>query len=649
MAHLTSNSWYYSIDDSRQGPVDYEELRRIVLLGKLGKDDLVWTAGMSEWNLASTVEGLFPPSVASPPRPPLRPIPIQTSPRNAHSSTAGATAASADSKRSKAPAERSRNRKALVVIAGIAACAVIALLGYTFLPTHDAQPNAATSSASANLTQNNLLATATATAPPAAAHPSVQIPPASAATSPSTNASSSAADHCEADAPSAQGPEETTLIANGHRYLTSKALRAGAHGEIFVVKAALGYDGQCRPDPYQIYVFNNGKQVGTLSPNAMHARSDGAITEFKLLDADHLQFEVDHYKTSDPACCASSHEEKIVSLSQLASPQAGNAQDNPHALAQASQITSQGIATLEQVSARMLWTQTDSGKEVNWVEAKSFCSAQGAGWRLPSTNELGDIFDQSGTTTTSCGTFTCKVSPLFRLSAGGYWTNVEVGQSGARVFALDGGTTYQGQKDGRGNVRALCVKPTTASDATETRPVQVAMESGTPPSFDCRRATTITENAICASAELSSLDGQLGQVFSDVIATATASPAHMKNVRAEQVAWIKARNDECQGNASCLGASLRKRTAELISLMAEHSSIAAAQEKARMVAPTESPSPLANVNSSPTKQDANSATPRSTDCQSYAKDISRLRGSGGVIDNHIADRLEFARSLQGCK
>ena len=376
----------------------------------------------------------------------------------------------------------------------------------------------------------------------------------------------------------------------------------------------------------------------------MHARSDGAITDFKLLDPDHLQFEVDHYKPSDPACCPSSHEQKVVSLSQLISSQASNARGNPHTLAQSSQTTSQGIATLEQVSAQMLWTQMDSGKEVNWVEANSFCSAQGAGWRLPSTNELGNIFDQSGSMTTTCGAFTCKVSPLFRLSAGGYWTNVEVGHSGAMVFVLDGGTTYQGQKDGRGNVRALCVNPTIASGATATRPMQVPM--GTGPSFDCRKATTTTENAICASAELSNLDGQLGQVFSDVIAT--ASPDQTKNVRAQQVAWIKARNDECQGDPSCLGTSLRKRIAELSTIKAEHRSSPTAQEGLQNAIPTASPTPIAHVNSAATKPNANSNS-QSSECQSYAKDIARLRASGSAIDSHVADRLEFARSLQGCR
>ena len=126
-----------------------------------------------------------------------------------------------------------------------------------------------------------------------------------------------ATDDCASEAPAPQTQEEKALLANGDRHLVGKAIRGGTAGEIYVVEAALGYDGQCRPSPYQIYTFRNGQQVGTVSPKAMTARTDGAITDFKFVDADHLQIQVSHYGPNAPACCASSTDNQILDLSQL--------------------------------------------------------------------------------------------------------------------------------------------------------------------------------------------------------------------------------------------------------------------------------------------------------------------------------------------
>jgi uncharacterized protein len=133
----------------------------------------------------------------------------------------------------------------------------------------------------------------------------------------SENSNASVTDNCAGDSPPAQAPEETVLLANGQRHLTGKSVRGGALGELYVVEAALGYDGQCRPDPYQIYVFRNQQLVGTISPVAMHARSDGGIVDFKLVDPYHLQVDIDHYKPTDAACCASGKETQVIDLSKV--------------------------------------------------------------------------------------------------------------------------------------------------------------------------------------------------------------------------------------------------------------------------------------------------------------------------------------------
>lgn len=151
----------------------------------------------------------------------------------------------------------------------------------------------------------------------------------------------SATDDCSGEAPKPQSPEEVTLLANSQRHLTGHSIRAGAGGNIYIVEAALGYDGQCRASPYQIYVFNNNKIVGTLSPQAMTARADGAIADFKLVDPEHLQLDIERYKPNDPACCASSHEQRIVDLRQFGEAQPLSAPTSPSASRfQASNVSS---------------------------------------------------------------------------------------------------------------------------------------------------------------------------------------------------------------------------------------------------------------------------------------------------------------------
>jgi len=84
---------------------------------------------------------------------------------------------------------------------------------------------------------------------------------------------------------------------------------------------------------------------------------------------------------------------------------------------------------------------------------------------------------------------------------------------------------------------------------------------GEPPSFDCNRASTVTEKAICADADLSDLDGRLGQAFSDAIAV--ANDDQTKRLRADQRAWIGNRDKFCAGDTSCLKGAIQRRTTEL--------------------------------------------------------------------------------------
>ncbi len=75
--------------------------------------------------------------------------------------------------------------------------------------------------------------------------------------------------------------------------------------EILVIRATAGYDGMCRPRQYQDFVFVRGVFAGTLSPQAMDSRTDGALSRVFLHSNTRLTAEYDRYAAKDPLCCPS--------------------------------------------------------------------------------------------------------------------------------------------------------------------------------------------------------------------------------------------------------------------------------------------------------------------------------------------------------
>ena len=80
-------------------------------------------------------------------------------------------------------------------------------------------------------------------------------------------------------------------------------------------------------------------------------------------------------------------------------------------------------------------------------------------------------------------------------------------------------------------------------------------------SFDCTKASSEVERAICASASISSLDSQLGVVY----ATALASSSEAAALRAEQRRWLRQVRDKCP-DQDCIATAYRQRTRELNAL-----------------------------------------------------------------------------------
>ncbi|MGH9460989.1 MAG: LppP/LprE family lipoprotein, partial [Vicinamibacteria bacterium] len=76
--------------------------------------------------------------------------------------------------------------------------------------------------------------------------------------------------------------------------------------QIVVIRGTASYDGMCRPWQYQAFVFVHGVFAGTLSPEAMDSRTDGALSHVSLRNGNQVTAEYLRYTAEDPLCCPSS-------------------------------------------------------------------------------------------------------------------------------------------------------------------------------------------------------------------------------------------------------------------------------------------------------------------------------------------------------
>jgi hypothetical protein len=97
----------------------------------------------------------------------------------------------------------------------------------------------------------------------------------------------------------ASGKEDKALVAAG--WSPVGALQV--FGKTRVTLATAGVDGMCRPEGFQGFVFVEGRFVGTLAPQPMRARSDGTLSQVRLLGERAVAAEFARYLDEDPLCC----------------------------------------------------------------------------------------------------------------------------------------------------------------------------------------------------------------------------------------------------------------------------------------------------------------------------------------------------------
>jgi len=116
-------------------------------------------------------------------------------------------------------------------------------------------------------------------------------------------AASSPDPRCAAQARPAITRDDRVVTAAGWQLVGA----AQVFGRTRVFLGTSGYDGMCRPFDYQGFVFVESHLAGTLSPQLMRSRSDGAITSLRLLSETTIQVDFARYLDRDPLCCPSRH------------------------------------------------------------------------------------------------------------------------------------------------------------------------------------------------------------------------------------------------------------------------------------------------------------------------------------------------------
>lgn len=103
-----------------------------------------------------------------------------------------------------------------------------------------------------------------------------------------------------------ESPEEAQVEAQGWRLV---GMYQGGWGTR-IVTGATEFDGMCRPIGFQTFTFQHGVFAGTISPQTMDSRTDGAA--FNVILSSKAPGEVQQvtasftrYKPEDPLCCAS--------------------------------------------------------------------------------------------------------------------------------------------------------------------------------------------------------------------------------------------------------------------------------------------------------------------------------------------------------
>ncbi|HEV7664966.1 MAG TPA: LppP/LprE family lipoprotein [Chloroflexota bacterium] len=99
-----------------------------------------------------------------------------------------------------------------------------------------------------------------------------------------------------------ESPEEDQLVGAGWHLFNAARVGWG----IRLVDALVDYDGMCRPNQFNGFLFADGQFAGVISPTPMDSRTDGVGRVIDVRGPDTLNAQFVRYTATDPLCCPSS-------------------------------------------------------------------------------------------------------------------------------------------------------------------------------------------------------------------------------------------------------------------------------------------------------------------------------------------------------
>lgn len=115
--------------------------------------------------------------------------------------------------------------------------------------------------------------------------------------------------------------------------------------------------------------------------------------------------------------------------------------------------------TVLDTRTNLMWAAEDNGMDVNWWQARYYCeNYRGGGytnWRMPTQNELAELYDENKTYSTECGDV--HITALIRLTCTWVWAYEDKHAYIAPIFNFTGGRKFSNQMTYT-TIRALPVR-----------------------------------------------------------------------------------------------------------------------------------------------------------------------------------------------
>ena len=118
-----------------------------------------------------------------------------------------------------------------------------------------------------------------------------------------------------------------------------------------------------------------------------------------------------------------------------------------------------GDGTVLDKNTNLIWAGKDNGGDITWADAQGYCQTTGAGWFLPSTDDLLSLYTPGIANQEGClGKQSCNVTPMIEVTGLTSWSAESNAAGSWYVYFIDGKKySVDATRKPQGK-RALCVR-----------------------------------------------------------------------------------------------------------------------------------------------------------------------------------------------